>query len=563
MNKIIVPMPPCPCPDCKALPPRPPLHFRCEGCDTEKTLTEFECGHCDWCDMCCECWTCRACGRVHGEDARLCNNCDRCERCCACRQCTQCDYLSADADEFFACCGACNECGCQCAARMEEEQARFAAMAKQRQEGLWKKWKEAKAKLEMTKRPLSPLMGPDGKQIEGVLVNAQGLQFFPATQTQHAINPSDRFISAELEIADIDHATRANGDGLMRSTGEHDSYQMRDKTLERLLTRKWPVNLTWDQSLPSLSGFEINTAPASGDRFVEQINDICEVLHARNAKSVNVIDRDKFIRCCSTHIHVDARDFLYMTLRKLLFLYEKVEPVLFEMLPGYRRKSHFCRPLGPLYCDMIRNFHEFVPGSRKKPKSGDVARRVLIQAVYRAPVADRSDKRSCSTSVRYSALNLHAFWFRGTLEFRHLHGTTDREEITNWGILCASLLDAAKGHKEREILEACSKMTPLQTLKWAVPAKLVPFIDHQLKRFSVEQLIMESPRLNAVPSPHLKYYAEGDVMVSPRREEGKMDIGDILRAEGLPRLVRPAQPYRNVRVVGGQIVFERDEAPDF
>jgi hypothetical protein len=53
--------------------------------------------------------------------------------------------------------------------------------------------------------------------------------------------------------------------------------------------------------------------------------------------------------------------------------------------------------------------------------------------------------------ARYNALNLHSFFYRQTVEFRHHQGTTNAVKATSWGMLCASILDAAQRLSMREI----------------------------------------------------------------------------------------------------------------
>lgn len=91
-------------------------------------------------------------------------------------------------------------------------------------------------------------------------------------------------------------------------------------------------------------GFEINTAPSKGTVFIKQVWDICSALQRQGA---GVDER------CGCHIHVDAVDYTYYELKRLLLFYAAVEPVIYGIVPDYRRTSHYCRPCGRQYFQAI------------------------------------------------------------------------------------------------------------------------------------------------------------------------------------------------------------------
>jgi hypothetical protein len=147
------------------------------------------------------------------------------------------------------------------------------------------------------------------------------LTFHKARPTEFLRNTSRRFISAEIEVADT-------------SFGYNISKTVSD----------WSGSIVSDGSLPD-GGFEINTAPAQGDKFIKQIEDICSALREDGAEVSSA---------CGLHIHIDAKDYTYYDLRRLILLYERLELALFEMMPYSRRESHYCQPCGKLYADAIR-----------------------------------------------------------------------------------------------------------------------------------------------------------------------------------------------------------------
>lgn len=259
--------------------------------------------------------------------------------------------------------------------------------------------------------------------------------FHRSLRNEFAINTSRRFLACELEFDDADD-------------GFH---------IDRAVA-KWGGGIVDDGSLPS-SGFEITTAPANGDRFVAQIRDICDALESDNA----TINSD-----CGFHVHVDARDFKYWDLRRLVILYAKIEGALFGMVPRGRRHNSYCQRCGPQY------LADLTETNRIKAK--------MIENVYgfsanRTFRATRVDKYH---PARYKALNIHSWFFRGTIECRLAAGTTNATKIINWATLWASILDYANEHVEAEI---STLGTGLDALMHVAPEAVRPWIIDRTRQF--------------------------------------------------------------------------------
>jgi hypothetical protein len=223
---------------------------------------------------------------------------------------------------------------------------------------------------------------------------------------QRKVNPTTRYIAAEIEVAEI----------------ANEGYPLSE------LVKRWRGSIVEDGSLPA-SGFEINTAPASGDKYVQQINAICDMIH-KVGGTVNTK--------CGLHVHVDARDFNYYDLRRLARAYAAIEPALFKMVPNSRRNSRFAKRCGMEYLDAMR-WGKF-PYSQVKAD--------ILKSTYRLKKIDRQSgaslkklKKSKYQDARYAALNIHSWFFRGTIECRLFNGTTNADKIVNWGVMWALILD--------------------------------------------------------------------------------------------------------------------------
>jgi hypothetical protein len=229
-------------------------------------------------------------------------------------------------------------------------------------------------------------------------------------------NPSKRFLSCELEVYKCD-----GNEGAIHDT-----------------VARWKGAIVEDSSIGSDEGFEICTAPANGDLFLDQIKEICTALEVGGAE----------VRAtCGYHVHVSAKDMDYWDLRKLILLYSKIESTLFRMIPASRRTSDYCLPCAQDY------LHGLL-------KDKDAKNRI-ISNTYRIESVDGKDRRDhllharrCKyMSVRYNALNLHSWFFRGTVECRLAAGTVKYTKVVNWAMLWAAILDFAYANSEAKIKE--------------------------------------------------------------------------------------------------------------
>lgn len=215
------------------------------------------------------------------------------------------------------------------------------------------------------------------------------------------------------------------------------------------LVTPWLGACVRDGSLPE-RGFEINLQPTQGDAYVQMIRSICAGLALGGAK-VN--------DACGLHVHVDARDYDYMDVRKLVQFYELIEPAFFSLFPQRRWINQYCQPCGYSYATHIRMDEPLGlddpkglkdPLKKKKPDF----KKAIVESVF------GKDGRPSTRSkygdgnahlVRYRQLNLYSYYYRGSVEFRGSPGSVDSEYIIQYSALCAGLLDFAKEISERDI----------------------------------------------------------------------------------------------------------------
>lgn len=208
-----------------------------------------------------------------------------------------------------------------------------------------------------------------------------------------------RFVGIEIEVC-----------GLHRPGGQ----TIVDQTVNR-----WGGNRVGDGSLPS-GGFELRTCPASGDILALQVKQICEALTSAQAW----VDHR-----AGLHVHVDCRDMTWFDLRRLMALFYRIQPALFEACLSNRSDNRYCQGLQP-------NFYEAV----QRIKTVRDARRIMGELLYGSWMISRYRDQHYVNS-RYYALNLHSWTERGSVETRMRHGSVNAEEITTWARFCAGLAD--------------------------------------------------------------------------------------------------------------------------
>ena len=150
-------------------------------------------------------------------------------------------------------------------------------------------------------------------------------------------------------------------------------------------------------------------------------------------------DKHASIRC-STHIHINVRDFSLEELKTFLALYLIFEQSLYHF-SGERSNNNFCVPLS-FNSKMLQEFISYLNRGH------------VVEGWY-----------------KYTGLNLSPIWGGeskkfGTIEFRHMKGTTDVAYILNWINLIVSLKITAKKLKWEELEKHIRTMNTTSAYYW-------------------------------------------------------------------------------------------------
>lgn len=127
---------------------------------------------------------------------------------------------------------------------------------------------------------------------------------------------------------------------------------------------------------------------------------------------------------CSVHVHTNVTDFTQDELSALALVYTVVEETLFQYVNFYKSptKEGYNRDTN-LYC---------IPWNQCRLNHR------LIDGIF------NPSKKPLSKWQKYTALNLLPILDRGSVEWRHMHGTADMEKLTGWLNIIGSIVHYSK-----------------------------------------------------------------------------------------------------------------------
>jgi putative amidoligase enzyme len=186
------------------------------------------------------------------------------------------------------------------------------------------------------------------------------------------------------------------------------------------LGRTWSV--VPDASIPDGDEFELRT-PALSYPDVHVLEDLFRLLrHAGARRSAEV---------AGVHVHVDARAFSLSQLMNLVFLYSRYERLLYRAFDVHPiRKLRWCQP--------IEAFAKRLAETRVSS----------IEELREVWYEDYEAGREALS--RYSALNLHSFFVRGTVEFRAFASTNQGEKVRSFVVVSLACANAARQQEYQE-----------------------------------------------------------------------------------------------------------------
>lgn len=315
----------------------------------------------------------------------------------------------------------------------------------------------------------------------------------------------------------------------------------------RLATDKPFRELTYDPAHDwsvSPSGQEMVISPLSGDQYLRAIHELAEQLYVTGAK-VN--------DSCAYHVHIGGSDLSYWDLRKILQVYESLEGEIYDhlILPHRRdvpEVNHYCQMLTRQHssCRRCDRFDRQFRGARVPMEPlGNILERMravrttrelkaeLFRMLYGMGNLNRKDAgRQLQTRkggryewCRYVGLNLHAWMYRGTVEFRMKEASVDFQDLAAWPLWCGWFIEAATKLPERRTL--CDRFGLLQFTEEFMPRWITDWVDKKMREkvkpvMDVAPLRREEGAVRRVgeppvPSGNITYTRVPDAIINEHR----------------------------------------------
>ena len=212
---------------------------------------------------------------------------------------------------------------------------------------------------------------------------------------------------------------------------------------------------------------------------------------------------------CGLHVHVGAQDLGPYELRRVVALYQKCQQDIYgKMIPPSRQKpspvngKYYCAPYtmdhrwwnGLWACKTPSALREYIfmwtfKGTIRSSDTGfdrDKFRKMSPQAKGKAvaewkamnrqgakvtkyvyPELPERRRQKYQIPSRYYGLNIHSWFQRGTIEFRHYPGTLNPDELISWPLMCGWLVQLGSALRDEEVKAISGGLEEVVTTKWS------------------------------------------------------------------------------------------------
>ena len=140
---------------------------------------------------------------------------------------------------------------------------------------------------------------------------------------------------------------------------------------------------------------------------------------------------------CGIHVHVGAESLTAQNTINLASLMHYYQDLLFTSLAVLPRREQYCKKLGKTLCERLRR----APASERATIAKD------SRGLSRAWYGRVENYPTHYDGSRYQALNLHAVWTKGTVEFRLFNSTLHAGKVKAYIQLCLAMVARCKTWK--------------------------------------------------------------------------------------------------------------------
>ena len=154
---------------------------------------------------------------------------------------------------------------------------------------------------------------------------------------------------------------------------------------------------------------------------------------------------------CGIHVHVDGANHTPQSLTRLMNFAIGRQDLFYEALQIGDRANRWCHKISRDLLNAMKKDHEKTPHS--------------MEAIWYSKVNDGYDggvDHRHYNSTRYHGINLHAFFTKGTVEFRLFNGTTHAGKIKAYIQFCLAMSAWTINAPDKMYYKSCASYTTTQ-----------------------------------------------------------------------------------------------------
>jgi len=215
------------------------------------------------------------------------------------------------------------------------------------------------------------------------------------------------------------------------------------RTIKDTKNREWQVMR--DSSIrPQPAGDEFKVelvSPILVYEDIEVIQELLRKLRKAGAKANN---------SCGIHVHVDGANHNAKSLKNIVNFFCSRQDLIYEALRVKENRVSYCKKVSPELLKKIK-------------ATKNISRNDIETLWYsRANHGHSGGSGGRYNSTRYQGLNLHSFFFRGTVEFRMFNSTTHAGELKAYIQFCLAVSAWAIGSTDKILFKNISHYNPGQ-----------------------------------------------------------------------------------------------------
>ena len=249
----------------------------------------------------------------------------------------------------------------------------------------------------------------------------------------------------EIELTGITRANAANViANLFNTTARYEGGSYKTYTTTDQQGRTWKI----------MRDSSIQPEPYGDDYKVEVVSPILEYNDIETIQEVLRTLRENGAKAnssCGIHIHIDGANHTATSLKNILNLMCNRQNLIYEALEVKANRLHYCKKVCP---ELL-----------KKVKAVKNLDKTSIENLWYSKANhnyEGYDNNNHYNQTRYQCLNLHSYFYRGTVEFRLFNSTTHAGELKAYIQFCLAVSAWAVNSTDKIVFKNIDTYTATQ-----------------------------------------------------------------------------------------------------